>query len=85
MIKLSDQLAAHDCKVDAGEFVRVVVGHFAAKFRRHYSTEELLHRPTEAIKFCEQVRKKLRSSVPDPVILRTLTNARKRSKIPAAG
>lgn len=79
---LTTWLPACGCNMDPDEFRKAVVDHFNDTIAPIWSDDELKNRPEEAIKFCEQVRGKIASwDVPNHIILRTLTNMRKQSRV----
>jgi hypothetical protein len=51
-------------------------------FQTHYppwTDETLLHNPIEAHRYCDRVRHRAKAPLPDELILRCLTNVRKRA------
>ena len=65
-------------------FRELVVDTFHGMFRA-WTDEQLLCTPREALHYCNRVRMDSRlPDLPDSVILRTLTNLRKRSRIAKA-
>jgi len=60
------------------EFGDEMVGDFAATYRDTWTVDELLLHPREAVKFCDDVRRKHGyHDLPDDIILRTIMNRRK--------
>jgi hypothetical protein len=80
--KLVDTLTSYGCKTDPADFKKTVVAVFKSRFKGKVSTEDMLCDPMQAIEYCEAVRGKLRAKVPNPVILKTLINERKQSRVP---
>ncbi len=46
-----------------------------------WTDETLLHNPADALRFCEVVRQHFQITCSDELILRTLTNTRKRTRV----
>lgn len=65
--------------MDRDEFVEKLVGEFEETYRGGLSIDELCLRPTEALRFCTDTRRRLGAfDLPDDIILRTIMNHRKR-------
>jgi hypothetical protein len=63
---------------DPGVFRDTVVELFQTLYPA-WTDEVLLHNPVEAHRFCDALRHRCRFVCPDELILRTLTNTRKRT------
>jgi hypothetical protein len=75
--KLATELESIGCTRDPNDFRDRIIESFKAMYVG-WTDEDLLHKPTEGIKFCDEIRRKLRNrNLPEELILRTLTNARK--------
>lgn len=76
-MNLKTELEAVGWKKGCDKFRELVMSEFAKKFGDR-TDEELLVNPQDAMKFCGFVRKRGNVDVRDEVILRTLTNCRKK-------
>ena len=84
-LKLQEHLLAAGYRGDVGRFQEIVIEIFQIGYEG-WTDEELLCRPEDALAYCARVRKRARApNIPDVVILRTLTNLRKRSAIRGKG
>ena len=64
--------------VSREEFVDQMVEDFGATYRGAWTMDELLLHPREAVRFCDDVRRKHGYfDVPDDIILRVILNRRK--------
>ena len=86
MVRLEHELDRAGCATDAEAFRAIV----RDTFREHFggwTDEELKDRPRKAMRFCRLVRDRMGGRrIPDPTILRTLTNLRKDCRLrPRAG
>jgi hypothetical protein len=82
MARLEEKLQAVGCPMDAQVFLAFVIKRFDSSFRA-LTDEGLLCRPRVAVRYCDMVRDDVSfHDLPDSLILRTLTNARKRSQGP---
>jgi hypothetical protein len=75
--KLSDELAALGWDGGEDEF-RDIVGEVFAVLHPSWTDEDLYCEPRDAVRYCEAVRARTCQGVPDRLILRTLSNNRKR-------
>ena len=81
-MNLSQVLTQADCKLDTQIFRDLVKATFVDKYPT-MSDEDVYCRPAEAMIFCNKVRQAARTPhLGDEVILRTLTNIRKRGELP---
>ncbi len=80
-INLALALADLDCDCDADEFRDILVELHAA-ICPSWTVDELLAHPRDALADCTAVRRRVGcSDLPDELILKSLTNARKRGRI----
>ena len=78
MLKLEVELAAAGCECDPAAFREIVRGMFEEVYG-DWTDEDLLHRPREGLRFCNLIRYRVGcETLDDYVILRVLTNVRKR-------
>ena len=81
-MNLSQVLTQANCKLDPQIFRDLVKATFVDKYPT-MSDEDVYCRPVEAMIFCNKVRQAVRApQLADEVILRTLTNIRKRGELP---
>lgn len=81
-MNLSQVLNQADCKLHPQIFRDLVRATFIDKYPT-MSDEDVYCRPAEAMIFCNKVRQAARTpQLSDEVILRTLTNIRKRGELP---
>ena len=82
MIKLSDELKAAGYEGDVAAFRDRLTDVFVEMFRS-WTVEELTFHPKEAVHLCNVVRRATGApDLPDFVILRTLSNKRKKGDMP---
>jgi hypothetical protein len=75
--KLDDVLRDHGCDMDVAVFRELLKGRLADDYPG-WNDEELMHRPQEALRYCQAIRQAARCfDLPDELILRTLSNMRK--------
>lgn len=74
--KLETELNECGCSMDAKMFRDLVVERHGT-MHRSWTEDDLVCHPDEAKAFCQAIRSEVGAEVPDPVILRTLLNARK--------
>lgn len=82
---LADELKLFGSEVDADTF-NDTIHELHAVMHPAWNAEQLLYRLRDALRYCEAVRARAGQGLPDEMILRRLTNLRKRSearKIPA--
>ena len=75
-MKLADELALYGSGADPEAF-REVLQELHAIMHPAWTSEQLLYRPADALRFCEAVRARCGPGLPDEAILRRLTNLRK--------
>jgi hypothetical protein len=75
--KLAEDLKALGYDGGEDEF-RDIVGEVFAVMHPSWTDEELMCEPRDAMRYCEAVRSRTCQGIPDRLILRTLTNNRKR-------
>jgi hypothetical protein len=81
VIQLEHELGEIGCDVDAETFREAVRSAFHEHFAG-WTDEQLKDRPRKALRFCDLVRDRMGGRrIPDPTILRTLTNLRKRCQL----
>lgn len=68
---------------EAEGFRDLVIDLFQATYPS-WTDEVLLHNPTEACRFCDAIRLRAKVRLTDELILRCLTNARKKTSGPRA-
>jgi hypothetical protein len=77
---LADELAAAGCDLDPEAFREMLVDLLHGMYRS-WTDEELTCNPHESLRYCSEVRLRARAAeLSDMLILRSLTNIRRRSK-----
>lgn len=80
MNRSSIDLREFGLTISKEQFISRIVG----AFQKHYdwSIDELLLRPREAARFCDEIRTSLKSyDIPDDIILAVLISQRKQGKL----
>ncbi len=70
------RLRAYGCEMDIATF-RDLLADTMNGMCRGWNDEELMHNPLEARLFCDTIRRAVRCDLPDELILRVLSGARK--------
>jgi hypothetical protein len=81
-VKLEAELLLFGSPTDAVEFEEVLQ-ELHAVLHPSWTSEQLLYHPREALRFCEAIRARCGQGLPDEMVLRRLTNIRKRAEVPA--
>ena len=76
-MKLADELRLYGSGCDAGEFNNLIQ-ELHAVMHPAWSIEDLCYEPRHAAIYCEAVRARAGSGLPDRMIMKRLTNCRKR-------
>ena len=77
VLLLSDRLSDCGCSMESREFQNLVRGVYEKTYS-DWSDEELMFRPSEALKFCKEVRALVGvKRLPDDLVLRALVTWRK--------
>jgi hypothetical protein len=77
-MKLEDELRLYGCDLTPQVFENTLANLLAALFPPNVSSEQLLHEPDRAKRYCDAVRRSTGcEELPDEMILRRLQNVRK--------
>jgi hypothetical protein len=75
--RLEDRLAEFGVEMDADSFRTLLTDTLNGMYR-NWNDEELMHRPSEALRYCHAIRQASRGyDLPEEVILRALSGQRK--------